>query len=135
MSLTKDPQCGDVSCGDCGKSWPKIWAEKRGLVDGSDCIEAECPSNVDEDFSDVLSQYMAEENLHRFEGRRGVETLCQVARAIGYKDPQYFGQLTSKAVVGDLIMMLEDNSGLVEAMIEWLGNQNSPEWKAALQGE
>lgn len=72
--------------------------------------------------SEVLDKFCEQNNLYCFEGRRGVEALCKIARACGYKDPMYWGQLTSGACVGDLIQMLEDNSGLVEAMLEWVGN-------------
>lgn len=84
------------------------------------------------DLGELLEQYMDQEKLTRLEGRRGVEALCQIAGALGYKDPQYYGQLTRKATLGDLIMLLEDNSGLVQAMIEWLGDQRNPEWADTL---
>lgn len=72
--------------------------------------------------SETLDKFCSQNNLHNFEGRRGLEALCIIARGCGYKDPMYWGQLTSSAVVGDLIQMLEDNSGLIEAMLEWIGN-------------
>ena len=73
--------------------------------------------------------------MHRTEGRRGVEQLCQLTRALGYRDSQYFGQLTSKASLGDLVMFLEDNPGAVEALHTWIRDQNSPEFEAALLEE
>lgn len=71
--------------------------------------------------------------MFRFEGRRGVEVLCRVAAALGYKDPMHYGQLTSKATLGDLICMLEDNSGLIETMLEWIGSVDSDEWSTNLK--
>lgn len=85
------------------------------------------------DVSELLEAYMDQEKLHHIEGRRGVEALCQIAGALGYKDPMYWGQLTSKATVGDLICMLEDNSGMVEAMIEWIKSRNFSEFRDPLE--
>ena len=85
------------------------------------------------DYDELLDAYMEQENLYRTEGRRGVEALCQLTRAIGYKDPQYFGQLTSKASIGDLICFLEDNPGAIEAIHDWIRDKPCPEFKAALE--
>jgi hypothetical protein len=84
------------------------------------------------DFSEVVDAFVSQENLS-FEGRRGVEALCQIARAIGYKDTQYYGQLTHKAAIGDLMYMLEDNPGMIEAMVTWLGEQDMPEWQESIE--
>lgn len=85
------------------------------------------------DLDELVDAYMEQENLHRLEGRKGVEAVCQLAAALGYKDPMYFGQLTSKATVGDLLCMMEDNPGMVEAMVEWVRESNSPEHKESLE--
>jgi hypothetical protein len=85
------------------------------------------------DLSELVDAYMEQENLHRLEGRKGVEAICQLAAALGYKDPTYFGQLTSKATVGDLLCMLEDNPGMVEVMVEWVRASNSQEHKESLE--
>lgn len=81
---------------------------------------------------ELLDVYMAQENLNTVEGRRGVEALCQIAGALGYKDPQRFGQLTQKATLGDLLAMLEDNSGLIEVMLTWIGSRNFAEFREPL---
>lgn len=86
-------------------------------------------------FTEVFEAWIGQEEIFRLEGRRGVEALCQIAGAVGYKDPQHYGQLTRKAVLGDLICMLEDNSGLVEAMIEWVQNNGTREWKESLESQ
>ena len=85
------------------------------------------------DLCEAVEAFVDQEASFRTEGRRGVETLCILARGLGYKDPQYWGQLTSKACVGDLIEMLEDNSGMIQAMIEWVTNQRNDEWKENLK--
>lgn len=81
---------------------------------------------------ELLDAYMAQENMHNMEGRRGVENLCQIAGALGYRDPTRWGQLNSKAAIGDLICMLEDNSGMIEAMIEWIRSRNFREFREPL---
>jgi hypothetical protein len=88
---------------------------------------------MEKDFDELLDQYMDQEKLYHIEGRKGVEALCQLTRAIGYKDPQYFGQMTSKAAIGDLICFLEDNPGAIEALHNWIRDTASPEFKAALE--
>lgn len=87
----------------------------------------------DRSVSQLLDAYMDQENMHNMEGRRGVENLCKIARALGYKDPMYWGQLTSTAAIGDLVMMLEDNSGMIEAMVEWIGSRNFKEFREPLE--
>lgn len=83
--------------------------------------------------AELLDAYMAHERIHSLEGRRGMEHLCQIAGALGYKDPQRFGQLSRKAIVGDLLCMLEDNSGLIEAMVEWIRSRNFSEFREPLE--
>lgn len=90
------------------------------------------PETIRETVRGSLQRYMDQEDMHRLEGRKGLENLCKLARALGYKDPQYFGTLTSDAAVGDLINFLEDNSGAIEAIIEWIAKQHSPEMIEAL---
>jgi hypothetical protein len=85
------------------------------------------------DVAELLDAYMAQEKMHHMEGRRGVEHLCQIAGAMGYKDPQHWGQLTRKATVGDLLAMLEDNSGMIEAMVEWIRGRNFSEFREKLE--
>jgi hypothetical protein len=83
--------------------------------------------------AELLDAYMDQQKIHSLEGRRGMEHLCQIAGALGYKDPQRFGQLSRKAAVGDLLCMLEDNSGLIEAMIEWIRSRNFSEFREPLE--
>jgi hypothetical protein len=92
------------------------------------------PEQRDRDFEECFDTYMDQEKLYRLEGRRGVEALCQVSAALGYKDPMYYGQLTAKATLGDFICFLEDNSGAVEAVMNWIKETGSsvPEWHELL---
>lgn len=87
------------------------------------------------DLSQLIDKFRDKNKINRSEGRRGVEMLCAVSRALGYKDPQCYGQLTRIGSIGDLILFLEDNSGAVDALVEWIGNQNVPEWTESINGE
>lgn len=80
-----------------------------------------------ETLNDLLEEYSAQERINRLEGESGVQNLCRISQAIGYKDPQYFGQFQG-ACYGDLIKMLEDNPGACEALYNWIADQNIPEW-------
>ena len=75
----------------------------------------------------MLDAFIDQNNLHRTEGEQGIINLCQIAYALGYNDPMYFGQLTHKAKVGDLLEFLKDNSGCVEAIIDWI-RENEHLW-------
>ena len=66
-----------------------------------------------------LDQLLEDEKLIRFEGERGVRNLAILANRLGYKDHQYFGQFQG-GCYGDLIHFLEDNSGAIEAIIDWV---------------
>jgi hypothetical protein len=75
--------------------------------------------------NELIDKLIDQEKLHCFEGRRGIINLCKIARAIGYKDDTYFGQLAQGACIGDLTNMLEDNPGIIEAMVNWISEQRS----------
>jgi len=84
-------------------------------------------------FDEVVDSYMNQENMHVMEGHRGVTNLCKLVRAIGYTDEMGFGQLTYDATIGDLIAFFEDNSGAIEAVIEWIKGARCVEWKENLE--
>jgi hypothetical protein len=70
------------------------------------------------------------------EGREGVENLAIIVEAIGYEDPQYYGQFIQRngnsGALGSIFRFLEDNSGAMEAIVEWIASRNEPEWKDAI---
>lgn len=80
-----------------------------------------------------LQRYMDQEKMHCMEGRRGLEQLCKLVHALGYKDSQYFGQLSNGTSIGDLMEFFEDNSGAIDAVIEWIGRQKVGDWLEALE--
>ena len=66
-----------------------------------------------------IDELIESESLHRTEGERGVRNLCRLCNLIGYKDKTYFGQFEN-ASYGDLILFLEDNADVVEAIIDFM---------------
>ena len=81
----------------------------------------------------LLDKLVDQENLYRNEGRQGVINTCKIVRALGYKDPNYSMQLDRGAYLSDLLLFLEDNPGALEAIGDWIRDQNVPEWKANLE--
>ena len=74
------------------------------------------------DLQEVIEQYADNNGHYNYEGERGVDRLGKLCKAISYGD-DYQDPLRA---------FLADNSGAIEAMIEWIGNQNSPNWKEKL---
>ena len=69
----------------------------------------------------TLIQELIDFKRLRFEGDTGVENLNTIAKALGYKEHGFrYGS--------PLEVFLSDNSGACEALIEWMGTQNSVEW-------
>ena len=87
----------------------------------------------DMDQQEALNAWMDQHTQWRVEGRRGIETLCKLARGLGYQDPMYFGQIGYNMYIGDLIEMLQDNSGMIEAMVNWVGERRNQEWEEAFK--
>ena len=89
------------------------------------------------DLSELVDQYMDENKLYRNEGRQGVENLCLLIRALGYKDDlNYYGQFNRSGLggaLGDLFEFLEDNPGAITAMIEWISDSKVKEWEDSLR--
>ena len=86
-----------------------------------------------EDLGEAIEKFHEQERLNSYEGRRGVMTLARTVRALGYKDPQHFGSLGNCACVGDLIEFFEDNSGAIQAVMEWIQTQRSTEWHESVE--
>jgi hypothetical protein len=80
-------------------------------------------------FREVFEEFENQEKLDRNEGRTGVKNLCRVVNAIGYQDRLHFGAFSQNSSVGDLIEFLEDNPGCIEAIKEWIIDQNVEWWR------
>jgi len=67
------------------------------------------------DNEEVLDLYMEQNNLYRTEGTQGVDNLRSLCAALGYdRNGQYIGS------GHELINFLADNSGAVEALMEFV---------------
>jgi hypothetical protein len=88
-----------------------------------------CSSQDQASLGDLIDEFSDQEDLYRTENREGVENLCRIVRAIGYKDPQHMGQFHYNGAIGDLITFLEDNPGAIIALRDWIAEQDIPEWK------
>jgi hypothetical protein len=72
------------------------------------------------DLSDLIEKYCDAHKLYHFEGPRGEDSFVKLVKVLGYRDMSSF---------------LEDNSGAIQAMIEWIGTQRNTEWIEAFESE
>lgn len=75
-------------------------------------------------------------DTHRTEGKAGIENLLLLIRSMGYKDIQQWGMFHKKGISGaysDIFEFLEDNPGCIEAIKEWICDQEIEEWKANIE--
>lgn len=86
--------------------------------------------NIDEiTMTEIREKWMAENKIHNLEGTRGVNGLQKILGAIGYKDGNYLGYNV------EILNFLSDNSGAIEAILNWIDDQECPEWKETLVEE
>lgn len=78
--------------------------------------------------TEVIEEYINQEKLYRTEGETGVKNLCKLVNALGYVDRTYFGQFSHDASYGDLLLFLEDNSCVIDLIIEWIKDCCADEW-------
>src|ERR1035437_1658541 len=72
------------------------------------------------DLYDLIEKYIDQEKMYSCEGGRGVNHFEKIIRILGYRDMDNF---------------LEDNSGCLQAMVDWLMEQNVEEWVEAMKAE
>ena len=78
------------------------------------------------DLDELLEEYMDQEKIYRFEGDSGLESLGKIFEAMGYEEHNFkYGSFVE--------VFLADNPGAVEAIIDWIEEQNVPEWKEKLK--
>lgn len=75
----------------------------------------------------MIDQFIEQEEMYSFEGSRGVRNLQKLVRAL---DHNYH----------DINAFLDDNSGAIEAIVEWIRNGHLPavlkrEWADNIRGE
>ena len=77
------------------------------------------------DISELLKRYVDQNRLYYFEGNRGVSNLKKIVTEVCGYNNSYGGTLDN---------FFEDNPGAIDAVVEWIGNQRSTEWKENLKG-
>ena len=87
--------------------------KKRGFqVDYTKVVEAK----ADKDLGELIDAYIDNRNMHHFEGSRGVRYLLEIIQTC---DRSYH----------DFETFFSDNSGAIEAVLEWIKNARVNEWK------
>lgn len=81
----------------------------------------------EQDLSELIEKWRSEKNARCMEGGTGVRRFDQLCVAIGYKDGEFFSD--------SIRSFLADNSGAIDALIEWIADANIDEWKENLKGE
>jgi hypothetical protein len=76
------------------------------------------------DLSEVLNEYTNRRGFHT-EGESGVNSLEELVKAMGYEDQ--FGTAIDH--------FLSDNSGCIQAILEWIGEQNIQEWAEGIESQ
>jgi hypothetical protein len=69
---------------------------------------------------ELLDLWQDQNNIHHFEGSRGVRALDKLARDLGYSGTDEF---------------LMDNSGAIAAIFEWIKEFDAPEWIEKLEAD
>lgn len=77
-------------------------------------------SLITEDIGELVDKYIDTNKMYHFEGPGGVQKFAKLVGVFGYSNIDEF---------------LEDNSGAIQAMIEWISGMSIPEWRAALAAE
>lgn len=80
---------------------------------------------------ELLDKYIERKKMYSLEGTRGVEKFEELCETLGYdRNGAYIG-------VNPILNFLADNSGAMEALMEWVGEwvERSPEWQEAIREE
>lgn len=82
----------------------------------------------------IIEEYLdVEGGMNQYEGSTGVASLCKLVKVMGYTNYQQYGNIGRGANVSDLAEFLSDNPGAIEALMEWISNQNVAEWKESIK--
>ena len=84
---------------------------------------------TDKSLSELIEQWQTNNKAYRLEGATGVRNLQKLCEAIGYEEGAFLGSDVA------IINFLADNSGAIEAIIDWMGETDIDEWKEELQSE
>lgn len=76
----------------------------------------------EEELTELIRKYRDQEGITSNEGARGVNNFEKLCKAIGYDKNGAFINASP------ILNFLSDNSGAIEALIEWIGDTRIPEW-------
>lgn len=72
------------------------------------------------DLEEVIHDYLDRNNIHSFEGERGVRRFEQFIKVLGYDTIEAF---------------LIDNPGVYDVIIDWIADHGDNEWRDNLLGK
>ena len=80
---------------------------------------------ANKDMDELVEAFVEHNRFYCMEGNQGVSRFTQLVAAIGYNHQS-----------GDyghpILNFLADNSGAIEKLMEWIGDQNSSEWRESM---
>lgn len=76
--------------------------------------------------SDLIEQWRKENRAYSMEGTSGVNKFQKLCEAIGYKKGNFLGDEMA------ILNFLSDNSGAIDALIQWMGEMEIPDWKESI---
>lgn len=85
-----------------------------------------CEEIDDAELSELVEEFCEQKKLFCFEGNSGINKLKQLLSAIGYSRDSFDCEVYN---------FLQDNPGAIVAIIDWIKEQNVPDWKEYLQSE
>lgn len=78
------------------------------------------------DMSELVDQFMDQENIYRMEGEQGIENISRLLEGMGYFEHSFkYGSV--------LEVFLADNPGALQALVDWISDQHIQEWQECLE--
>jgi hypothetical protein len=74
----------------------------------------------EKDLGELIEKYCDANRMYHWEGSRGVSNFEKLIKVLGYRNVDYF---------------LTDNSGCLEAMVEWIKDTGLTDWKESMVKE
>lgn len=86
-------------------------------------------NDEEKSLSELIEEWQDQNKIHRYEGTSGVSNLEKLFGVLGYKEGNYLGY------GNEIINFLSDNPGAIQAILEWIGEREVPEWKENIISE
>lgn len=84
--------------------------------------------SMSKNLSDLVDEWCDQNKCHSFEGDSGLKKFEKLLQALGYERHNFrFGEVIE--------VFLSDNSGAVNAIIDWITERNEPSWIASIEAE